>query len=44
MRLVEQMLQFEQITSETASLGFERMRKSGSRLPWGEIEKMLTRY
>ncbi len=39
--LVEQMIQNEKITVEVASVGFQRMRDSGSRLPWGEVEVML---
>lgn len=39
--LVNQMIQRKKITMDTARIGFQRMRQSGSRLPWDEIERML---
>ncbi len=39
--LVEQMLHNEKITVEGARVAFQRMKNSGSRLPWGEVEKIL---
>ncbi len=39
--LVEQMIQNENITVEVASVGFQRMREAGSRLPWVDVEMML---
>lgn len=40
--LVEQMLQKKKITVEVARIAFQSMKNSGSRLPWGEVEKLLT--
>lgn len=41
--LVEQMLQGEKITFDVARIAFQRMKDAGSRLPWGEVEKILNR-
>lgn len=41
--LVEQMIKHEKITVEVARAAFQRMRDSGSRLPWREIEKILNK-
>lgn len=41
--LVDQMLQSEKITVEVARISFQRMKEAGSRLPWGEVEKILNR-
>lgn len=40
--LVKQMLEDKKITVEVARVAFQRMRNSGSRLPWGEVETLLT--
>lgn len=40
--LVKQMLVDKKITVEVARVAFQRMRDSGSRLPWSEVEKLLT--
>jgi len=42
--LVEQMLREGKITTDVARAAFERMRHSGSRLPWGKVEEMLADY
>jgi len=42
--LVEQMLQSKQITVGVARVSFQRMKDSGSRLPWTEVEKMLYKF
>jgi hypothetical protein len=42
--LVEQMLKSKQITVEVARVSFQRMKDSGSRLPWTEVEKMLYKF
>ncbi len=42
--LVEQMLQNNKITSEVARVSFQQMQNSGSRLPWIEVEKMLSKF
>lgn len=39
--LVDQMINQGKITVEVARVSFQRMKNSGSRLPWKEIEKML---
>lgn len=39
--LVEQMINMERVAVDVAFAGFERMKKTGSRLPWGEVEKIL---
>lgn len=41
--LVEQMIRQNKITIGVAREGFQLMREFGSRLPWGEIERMLRR-
>ena len=41
--LVEQMLLNKKITVEVARVAFQKMRDSGSRLPWGKVEEMLNR-
>ena len=41
--LVEQMLQDKKITAEVARVAFQKMKHSGSRLPWDKVEKMLNR-
>lgn len=40
--LVKQILEDKKITVEVARVAFQRMRDSGSRLPWSEVEKLLT--
>jgi len=40
--LVEQILKSEKITIDVARVAFQQMKSAGSRLPWGEVEKMLT--
>lgn len=40
--LVKQMLEDKKITVEVARVAFQRMRNAGSRLPWSEVEKLLT--
>lgn len=40
--LVTKMLENQKITPEVARIAFGRMRDSGSRLPWKEVEKLLT--
>lgn len=42
--LVEQLIHHNIITVEKARLSFLRMRNSGSRLPWKEIELRLNKY
>ncbi len=42
--LVEQMLEYKKISLEVARLALQRMRDSGSRLPWKEFEKFLDQY
>jgi len=39
--LVKEMIQQQKITIEVARASFQRMKNSGSRLSWNEIEKML---
>lgn len=39
--LVKQILDSGKITVDVAREAFQRMKNSGSRLPWGEIEKLL---
>jgi hypothetical protein len=39
--LVEQMLREGEITIEVAHVAFDRMKHSGSRLPWSNVEEML---
>lgn len=39
--LVKQMIDHKKISIEEASLGFEKMRETGSRLPWDKVENML---
>lgn len=41
--LVEQMLKGEKITVDVASVAFQQMKDSGSRLPWNEVEKILNK-
>jgi len=41
--LVEQMLQDKKITVGVARVAFQKMKESGSRLPWGEVDKVLSR-
>lgn len=41
--LVDQMLQSEKITVDVARVAFQQMKDAGSRLPWGEVEKILNR-
>lgn len=41
--LVQQMIQHRKINIEIAHIAFQRMKNSGSRLPWGEVEKLLKR-
>lgn len=41
--LVDQMIEQKKIKLEVARMGFQCMRNSGSRLPWEEIEKLLTK-
>jgi hypothetical protein len=36
------MLQGEKITVDVARVAFQQMKNAGSRLPWSEVEKMLT--
>ena len=42
--LVEQMLQSKQITAGVARVSFQRMKDSGSRLPWTEVEQRLYKF
>lgn len=42
--LVEKMIRSQKITPELAHVSFQRMRKAGSRLPWGEVEKLLMEW
>lgn len=42
--LIEQILQNKKITVEAARDGFQRMKDSGSRLSWGEVDRILKRY
>jgi predicted nucleic acid-binding protein len=42
--LVEQMLQEKKISVEVARIAFQSMNNFGSRLPWGEVEKLLIRH
>lgn len=39
--LVNQMLQDKKISVDVAQVAFQRMRDSGSRLPWSEVDKLL---
>jgi predicted nucleic acid-binding protein len=39
--LVQQMIQHKKITIEVAAVAFQRMKGLGSRLPWGEVGKIL---
>jgi len=39
--LVDQLLHHNKITVEVARDAFHRMKNSGSRLPWSEVEKIL---
>jgi predicted nucleic acid-binding protein len=39
--LVQQMIRHGKITHKIARVSFQRMRDSGSRLPWSEVEKIL---
>ena len=39
--LVKQMIEDRKITIEVARVTFHRMKESGSRLPWFEVEKLL---
>ena len=39
--LVEQMIHNKKITIEVARIAFQRMKNSGSRLPWSEVGKIL---
>jgi predicted nucleic acid-binding protein len=41
--LVEQMLQGEKATVDVARDAFQKMKAAGSRLPWGEVDKILNR-
>lgn len=41
--LVDQMLKGEKITTDVARVAFQQMKGAGSRLPWGEVEKILIR-
>lgn len=41
--VVEELVIHGQITKEQASNAFDTMKDSGSRLPWGEVEKLLNR-
>ena len=40
--LVQQMIQHEKISLEVADIGFQRMKNAGSRLPWNEVDKILS--
>ena len=42
--LVEQMLQGKKITVEIARVAFQKMKYSGSRLSWFEVENLLVRW
>lgn len=42
--LVDQMIREQKITVEIARASFQRMKNSGSHLPWDEIEKMLREF
>lgn len=42
--LVNQMLQQQKITVEVARVSFQCMKKSGSRLPWNKVDKMLEEF
>lgn len=39
--LVQQMIQHGKISVEVARVAFQRMKESGSRLPWGEVERVM---
>jgi predicted nucleic acid-binding protein len=39
--LVQQLIQYGKITAEDANSAFQHMKDSGSRLPWGEVQKIL---
>lgn len=39
--LADQMIQQQKITIELANAAFQRMKSSGSRLPWKEVENLL---
>lgn len=41
--LVDQMMKQQKIDVEIASVGFQLMRESGSRLPWNEVENVLVK-
>ncbi len=41
--LVEQMIEHQKINIEVAQAAFQKMKNSGSRLPWGLIEKILSK-
>lgn len=40
--LVQQMIQHGKISVEVACIAFQQMKDSGSRLPWGEVDKILS--
>ena len=40
--LVEKILEGEKISVDVARIAFQRMKDAGSRLPWVEVDKMLT--
>jgi hypothetical protein len=40
--LVEQLIQHEKITVDVAEVAFQRMKISGSRLPWKQVETLLS--
>lgn len=42
--LVEQLIIHNKITVQTAEVSFSKMRAGGRRLPWPEIELMLSKY
>jgi predicted nucleic acid-binding protein len=42
--LIEKMLYHETIAVEIARAAFQQMKNSGSRLPWSEVEKTLSKY
>ena len=42
--LVEQMLLYHKIMVDIARASFQKMKESGSHLPWVEVDKMLFRY
>lgn len=41
--LVEQMLNYKKISVSAAKASFQSMRASGSRLPWGEVDKLINK-